>query len=64
MATNYSDPPPVEVIDALIKMRANVNTLIECGGSKKIWEFYEDSLMRQCHLFLKRTKAWDKTRKW
>ena len=28
------------------------------------WAMYEDSLMRHCHLFLKRTKAWHKTRQW
>ena len=31
---------------------------------QEIWAFYEDSLMRHCHLFLKRTKAWHKTREW
>ena len=56
--------PPFEVVDALIKMRANADTLIEHGGSQEIWSFYEDSLMRHCNLFLKRTKAWHKTREW
>ena len=56
--------PPFEVVDALIKMRANADTLIEHGGSQEIWAFYEDSLMRHCHLFLKRTKTWHKTREW
>ena len=36
----------------------------ETSGSQEIWAFYEDSLMRHCHLFLKRTKAWHKTREW
>ena len=56
--------PPGEVMDALIKMMANADTLIEHGGSQEIWAFYEDSLMRHCHLFLKRTKTWHKTRDW
>ena len=56
--------PPFEVMEALIKMRANADTLIEHGGSQENWAMYEDSLMRHCHLFLKRTKAWHKTRQW
>ena len=52
------------MVDALIKMRANADILIEHGGSQEIWAFYEDSLMRHCHLFLKRTKAWHMTREW
>ena len=56
--------PPFEVVDALIKMRANADTLIEQGGSQEIWAFNENSLMRHCQLFLKRTKAWHKTRDW
>ena len=46
---------PFEAVDALIKMRANADTLIEHGGSQEIWSFYEDSLMRHCNLFLERT---------
>ena len=38
--------PPFEVVDVLIKMRANADTLIEHGGSQETWAFYEDSLMR------------------
>ena len=49
--------PPFEDVDALIKMRANADTLIEYGGNQEIWAFFEDSLMRHCHLFLKRTKT-------
>ena len=64
MALNYSELPPREVMDALIKMRANAETLIEHGGSPENWAMYEDSLMCHCHLFLKRTKAWHKTREW
>ena len=56
--------PPGDVIDALSKMKANADTLIEHGDSREIWEFYEDSLMRHCQLFLKRTKAWHKTREY
>ena len=63
-AMNNNALPPGEVMDALIKMRANAETLIEHGGSQEIWAMYEDSLMRHCHLFLKRTKAWHKTREW
>ena len=64
MAPNYSELPPLEVMEALIKMRANADTLIEHGGSPENWAMYEDLLMRHCHLFLKRTKAWHKTREW
>ena len=64
MAPNYSELPPFEVMEALIKMRANADTLIEHGGSQENWAMYEDSLMRHCHLFLRRTKAWHKTREW
>ena len=53
-----------EVMEALIKMRANADTLIEHGGSQENWAMYEDSLMRHCHLFLKRRKAWQETRGW
>ena len=31
--------PPFEVVDALIKMRANADTLIEHRGSQEIWAF-------------------------
>ena len=61
---NYSKLPPFDVMEALIKMRANADTLIEHGGSPENWAMYEDSLMRYRHLFLNRTKAWHKTRKW
>ena len=61
---SYSELPPFEVMEALIKMRANADTLIEHGGSPENWAMYEDSLMRHRHLFLKRTKAWHKTRQW
>ena len=60
---NYSELPPFDVMEALIKMRANADTLIEHGGSPENWVKYEDSLIRHCHQFLKRTKAWHKTRK-
>ena len=33
MALNYSELPQGEVMDALIKMRANAEALIEHGGS-------------------------------
>ena len=61
---HFNTLPPTEVMDALIAMRANADTLIQDGGSREIWEFYEESLMRHCHLFLKRTKAWHKKRQW
>jgi len=61
---HFNTLPPTEVMDALIAMRANADTLIQDGGSQEIWAMYEDSLMRHCHLILKRTKAWHKTREW
>ena len=30
---NYSELPPFDVMEAIIKMRANADTLIEHGGS-------------------------------
>ena len=33
---NYSELPPGEIMDALINMRANADTLIEHGGSQEI----------------------------
>ena len=61
---HFNTLPPAKVMDALIQMKANADTLIEHGGSRESWEFYEDSLIRHCNLFLKRTKAWHKTREW
>lgn len=61
---HFNTLPPQKVMDALIRMKADADTLIECGGSPENWEIYEDSLMHHCHLFLKRTKAWQKEREW
>ena len=62
--TMYSELPPFEVMEALVAMRATQDTLIEHGGSKEIWSLREDDLMRHCHQFLERTKAWHKDRHW
>ena len=62
MNTNYSELPPLEVMVALIALRATADTLIEYGGSPEIWALREDDFMRHCQQFLKRTKAWHQTR--
>ena len=53
MNTNYSELPPLEVMEALIALRATADTLIEYGGSPEIWALREDDFMRHCQQFLK-----------
>ena len=70
-ATELTD---LEAIAVLCRLTAGATALTDepldqqgiapHDGSQEIWAFYEDSLMRHCNLFLKRTKAWHKTREW
>ena len=60
---NIHNPlPPSEVLEALIALRRTADSLIQNDDSQEMWPLHEDDLMRHCHLFIKRTKAWHQTR--